>query len=384
MHEKSLWMAWQPIVGLEKGEIVGHEALVRGPIDSPWALPDAIFARAARLGQNAMLETICRRLAFAGGHERLPESQRLFVNVNLLTPGIPLDPGRVPLPPHRVAIEISEAQPILDNHVLLEQLAAWRDLGYWIVVDDYGTGYAGPGAILAIQPDIMKLDRRLISGIDSNMQKRQTVRAVRQWTHDLGIILVAEGIETLDELRVVQNLGVDYGQGYLLGRPERDPIARVDPSIAFFSPRKKAPLKETVVGTGFHQAMLDLLDDGVYYVDRRRRILVWNRGAERITGFAASDVVGKRCLDRILNHEDENGIPLCYGQCPLVKTMADGQTREATVNLHDRERRLLAVSVRLASVRDDGGAVIGGVEIFRRVDPSACGHESLRWESSGQ
>jgi len=111
-------------------------------------------------------------------------------------------------------------------------------------------------------------------------------------------------------------------------------------------------------------AVLDNLSDGVYFVDRKRRILYWNKGAERITGFSAGEVVGRRCRDGILNHCDEAGNVLCGDKCPLLATIHDGQPREARVFLHQKSGRLRPVCVRAAPLHDPSGRVIGAVETF--------------------
>jgi diguanylate cyclase (GGDEF)-like protein/PAS domain S-box-containing protein len=115
---------------------------------------------------------------------------------------------------------------------------------------------------------------------------------------------------------------------------------------------------------GFHRTLLDNLHDGIYYVDRERRILYWNRAAERITGFPAEAVIGTRCSDNVLMHVDENGKQLCLEGCPLAATMEDGSLRETEVFLHHKKGHRVPVSVRTAPLRDDQGRIEGAVEIF--------------------
>ena len=115
---------------------------------------------------------------------------------------------------------------------------------------------------------------------------------------------------------------------------------------------------------GFERAVLDQVSDGVYYVDRGRRIQYWNRGAEGLTGYDAESVVGHLCYDNILNHVDADGRQLCRTGCPLAATMRDGQPREAEVFLRHRDGHRVPVRVHATPVRDRGGAVIGAVEIF--------------------
>ena len=113
-----------------------------------------------------------------------------------------------------------------------------------------------------------------------------------------------------------------------------------------------------------HRTIVDSLADGVYLVDTDRTISYWNSGAERISGHAAGDVVGRRCYDNILGHVDAQGRSLCLTACPLAETMKDGLTREATIWLKHSDGYRKPVRVRTAPVRDADGQVIGGVETF--------------------
>lgn len=114
----------------------------------------------------------------------------------------------------------------------------------------------------------------------------------------------------------------------------------------------------------FYRDLLDNLYDGIYFVDRDRRITYWNKGSERLTGCKSSEVVGTRCSDNILMHINDEGINLCEGQCPLSETMADGRPREAEVYLHHKDGHRLPVLIRVSPIQDSSGQVIGAVEIF--------------------
>lgn len=113
-----------------------------------------------------------------------------------------------------------------------------------------------------------------------------------------------------------------------------------------------------------YEVLLENLFDGVYYVDLNKRIIIWNKGAERITGYSKAEVLGTCCFQNILRHIDDDGRELCMEGCPLSATMLDGKAREANVYLHHKQGHRLPVSVRISPVRDDVGNIIGGVEIF--------------------
>ena len=119
----------------------------------------------------------------------------------------------------------------------------------------------------------------------------------------------------------------------------------------------------------FYRNLLDEVDDGVYFVDRDRQIEFWSRGAERITGFSRQEVIGRSCMDNVLNHMNDEGIQLCSSACPLAATISDGQHRQAEVFLHHKDGHRVPVKVRIAPVRDSTGEIIGAVEIFTDNSP---------------
>lgn len=115
----------------------------------------------------------------------------------------------------------------------------------------------------------------------------------------------------------------------------------------------------------FYREMLDALYDGVYFMDRDRIIRYWNRGAEILTGFEKTEVMGRACRDNVLNHVDEEGRTLCESdRCPALKTIADGKEREAEIFLHHKAGYRLPVLTRIAPIRDRYGEIIGAVEVF--------------------
>jgi diguanylate cyclase (GGDEF)-like protein/PAS domain S-box-containing protein len=110
--------------------------------------------------------------------------------------------------------------------------------------------------------------------------------------------------------------------------------------------------------------IIDNLHDGLYFVDADRIITYWNKAAERITGYRAAEVIGKSCADNILTHVDSEGCVLCLGTCPLAATINDGKDREAEVFLHHKNGHRVPVLVRVNSLVDEQGRVIGGIELF--------------------
>ncbi len=124
------------------------------------------------------------------------------------------------------------------------------------------------------------------------------------------------------------------------------------------------------------QRFLNHLHDGLYCVDKHRVITYWNKAAEHISGFTADEVIGRPCSDNILTHVDENGRSLCRSLCPLAATIKDDEPRESTVYMHHKEGHRIPVSVRVNTLKDKNGEIIGGVELF--TDISNIEANSLR------
>ena len=115
----------------------------------------------------------------------------------------------------------------------------------------------------------------------------------------------------------------------------------------------------------FYKNLLDSLYDGVYFVDRDRRITYWNKGAERISGYESSEVVGMRCSDNLLVHITDEGVALCKTVCPLAQTLSDGRAREAEVYLKHKDGHRVPVLIRVSPLRESIGHIVGAVESFR-------------------
>jgi len=121
-----------------------------------------------------------------------------------------------------------------------------------------------------------------------------------------------------------------------------------------------------------YQAILDCLQDGVCLVDRERRIVFWNRGAEQITGFQRQEVLGRSCTKQIFSHSTSDGTALCGPACPLERTIHDGKTRNLELFLRHREGHCIPVSTRTAAIHTASGELIGVAEVFERSSNAAC------------
>jgi diguanylate cyclase (GGDEF)-like protein/PAS domain S-box-containing protein len=116
--------------------------------------------------------------------------------------------------------------------------------------------------------------------------------------------------------------------------------------------------------SAFNGQLLDNVHDGVYFVNRDRKITYWNEAAERQAGYAAGAAIGKHCFDNLLEHVDETGKSLCNDGCPLTKAMTDGQPQQSEIFLRHQDGHRVPVSVRVLPMRDTAGNIIGALEVF--------------------
>jgi len=122
----------------------------------------------------------------------------------------------------------------------------------------------------------------------------------------------------------------------------------------------------------FYEKIIENLHDGLYFVTRNRIITYWNKAAEQISGYTANEVVGTSCSDNILTHVDSEGNNLCTGMCPLAATITDGKPREDEIYMHHKDGHRIPVSVRVSTLTDRDGNIIGGIELFTDISNQAA------------
>jgi EAL domain-containing protein (putative c-di-GMP-specific phosphodiesterase class I) len=214
MGDVAVTVALQPIVEMATGTCTGLEALAR--FDG--RTPDEMFARAHNAGLRTELETMCLEQALL----RLPQlrsDQRLAVNVS---PDVACSmalqhPTRLPL--ERLILEITEHTAIASYETLRQVIEPLRLHGLQLAVDDAGAGFASLRHILELRPDIIKVDRSLVAGLDTDAARRTIVTTFVLLALDLGASVIAEGVEREPELHALADLGVDAVQGFLLASP---------------------------------------------------------------------------------------------------------------------------------------------------------------------
>jgi EAL domain-containing protein (putative c-di-GMP-specific phosphodiesterase class I) len=224
LQDESIDIAFQPIIDVQLGRVVGAEALSRFSTE-PIRTPDVWFAAAESVGRGLDLEGLALRKALTKAFA-LPHGCYAAVNVS---PAMLSSTRLVPLlqasgfPLARIVIEVTEHTSVPDYAPVLAAREQLRALGIRLAVDDAGAGYASLRHILALSPDLIKIDRSLISGVDADPIRGSMVAAVVMFALQSGAALVAEGVETAAELDALRCLAVDHAQGYLIARPSTDP-----------------------------------------------------------------------------------------------------------------------------------------------------------------
>ncbi len=232
---------YQPIVALRNGNVVAHESLIRLPADSLLRTPDELFRAARAEGITVQLEKACVdegvRSWVKHAHDK-----RLFLNLSafaiiemvdrLSVSGVMRALKAAAIAPSAIVIEITEHEHVTDLPRLIETAAALRAEGLRFALDDFGDGRSSLRLWAELRPEIVKIDKYFIHDLHIEAVKVQTLKGLARFAETFGTTLVAEGIETDAELRIVRDLGIELGQGWLLGRPQAEPAATVLPGAA--------------------------------------------------------------------------------------------------------------------------------------------------------
>jgi len=220
---EQMWMAFQPIVDAKTGGLFGVEALLRSAEPSMPG-PQHILDAATQLGR---LPQVGRRVRALSSRwlASLADGVSLFVNLHpedLLD--VDLIDDRAPLTrlASRVVLEITERASLVSSPELSARLARLRKLGFRLAVDDIGAGYSGLTSFTELMPEIVKIDMTLVRDVHRSALKQRTIAALCRLCHEVGSVVVGEGVETLEERECLVTLGCDLLQGYLLGRPARE------------------------------------------------------------------------------------------------------------------------------------------------------------------
>lgn len=221
--------AYQPILRLSDRQVLGFEALTRGARGTGFETADALFEAATQHGLLLELDNLCRSRSLLNS-SRLPPEPKLFINTLPATIRDPQFRGRplisflerAKVDPSRIVIEITEKLVIENYGLFREAMAYFTDLGVSFAVDDVGAGYSGLESIASLKPAFLKIDIALVHEVNASVVNREMVKAIIALGQGIGSTVIAEGIQTEAEADALQQMGIEYGQGFFLARPDSE------------------------------------------------------------------------------------------------------------------------------------------------------------------
>ncbi len=228
--EKNITTVFQPIFNIIREEIIGYEALTRGPKNTDLYSPETLFEQATQHGLLSELEMLCRETAIQC-FAQLKLAGKLFINIS---PAVMLNKAhpngetiklveKAGLSCQQLVIELSEKYPFPSNNVLRNALDKYRQFGFDVAIDDLGAGYSGLKQWSHLRPDIVKIDRYFIDKCDKDVMKREFLRTLFELGRTSNAHVIAEGIETKEEFELLRDLGMVFAQGFFLARPSEFP-----------------------------------------------------------------------------------------------------------------------------------------------------------------
>ncbi|MEK6653517.1 MAG: EAL domain-containing protein [Nitrospirota bacterium] len=218
---------FQPVVNLNTFEIIGYEALSRGPEHTEYRSPAVLFDAAAETGLLLELDRLCRKKALLNARSLSPR-YKLFINC---LPSAIHDPEfkdeylkafikEVAINPANIILEVTEREAVENFDSFKKAVTCYSsDMGFAVAVDDTGSGFSSLEMVVELKPQFIKLAMTVIRGIDKNILKQELVKAMFSLSEKINSIIIAEGIETQEELKVLQDICIPYGQGFLFAHP---------------------------------------------------------------------------------------------------------------------------------------------------------------------
>ena len=234
LKNRQLSPVYQPIVSLQSAEIYGFEGLIRGPADTALHSPMSLFEAAKHCQLLTEIEHLSRQVVLENYAPNC-KTRKLFLNntpemLLLATPnkGETLAYlASLGLEPKQIIIEITEQTRNMDYPQLREAVQHYRDIGFEIAMDDLGEGFSSLRLWSELKPDYVKIDKHFIHNIHQDQVKFEFVRSIQQIARNAGARVIAEGIECHEELSIIKDLKIDFGQGYYLGRPKPELILSI-------------------------------------------------------------------------------------------------------------------------------------------------------------
>ncbi|MCK9395042.1 MAG: GGDEF domain-containing protein [Methylobacter sp.] len=238
LDDKLLTPHFQPIVSLNQKKILGYEALIRGPSDSPLHSPFNLFTTAERFNLSTRLEFLCREITIQH-YADLDIKEKLFINAS---PLVLLQPefkkgetlrllDQYDVNPRSVVIELTEHKPADNYEIMRASAKHYRSMGFEIALDDLGAGYSGLRLWAELLPEYVKIDKHFIHGLHDDPIKLNFVRSIQSMAISLNCSVIAEGIETEDEFKAIEKIGITNAQGYYFARPTAIPVKEINKAL---------------------------------------------------------------------------------------------------------------------------------------------------------
>ncbi|MBI2764383.1 MAG: EAL domain-containing protein [Chloroflexi bacterium] len=367
----------QPIISLSTGEIAGFEALSRPQCPAPLDAPAVFLSVARDAGLELHADRTWRRLAIERLAPQLPPEALLFLNVSpssLLNAEFRGPPTadlvrRYGLAPERVVFELTEEESITDFAAVRRVLAGFRSEGFGLAIDDAGAGPSSLQSVVELRPNYIKLDRWLTQGIEGDSARRAMVKALVEFAHRTRARVIAEGIETEAELEAFIALDVDYGQGFLLGRPAPG-VAPASPAttelITSAAGRRGVPVRAraaSIMGLTFIPPVIPAAMAGEEVLRLFEEDMLLEVVAVEDAGEVTAIITRERILLRFARQ---------YGFAVYARKSAIQLAQPATIiDSHTPARRAAELALQRApSARHDplvvihGGALAGCIEVL--------------------
>ena len=223
---QQLTTLYHPIVDLKSFDALGYEALTRGPVGTLYESPEALFAFARQTNLGRELDRQCKFMAIASARQK-PKDTLLFINTlpNTLDDPEFLNGKAIQnleesgMTPSEVVWELTERHPIEDFNAFGTLMKEYTNMGFSVAIDDVGTGYSSIQTITHVRPLYLKIDISLVKGVEENLLKQDLISSLIALGKNIHARVIAEGIETRREMGALKDLGIEFGQGYLFGRP---------------------------------------------------------------------------------------------------------------------------------------------------------------------
>jgi EAL domain-containing protein (putative c-di-GMP-specific phosphodiesterase class I) len=226
---------FQPILKLRTGETIGYEALNRPAVTDQFPNTEMFYEFVGQSNQVFFFECFCRNISLKRYIDRLKgnlqkENSLVFINIH---PHVMLDSNYhcgetlqllsdLGIEPNQVVFELTEKSAVTDFPLFEKVLSNYRSQGFRIAIDDVGSGYNSLKTLIYLKPEFIKLDKSLIQNIDQRVEQQQLVKLIVEYAKLSSTEIIAEGIERLEDLAYIVEQGVDYGQGYALGKPHQE------------------------------------------------------------------------------------------------------------------------------------------------------------------